>query len=53
MYRRRRSYSNFIGVARLTIIRSNINKKTSGFKRNFEAMKDLVAPKRPSKLFIR
>ena len=42
MYRRRRSYSNFIGVARLTIIRSNINKKTSGFKRNFEAMKDLV-----------
>ena len=42
MYRRRRSYSNFIGVARLTIIRSDINKKTSGFKRNFEAMKDLV-----------
>ena len=42
MYRRRRSYSNFIGAARLTIIRSNINKKTSGFKRNFEAMKDLV-----------
>ncbi len=42
MYRRRRSYSNFIGAARLTIIRSNINKKTSGFKKNFEAMKDLV-----------
>ncbi len=49
----RRSYSYLFGVIKLRTIKSNLDKKSSSFKKNFETMKDLVSELNKKKRLVK
>ena len=53
MYRWRGSNSYVIGVNRLKALTSNLNKKDSKYKRNFETMKELVSDLNKKKRLVK
>ena len=53
MHRRRRSNCYVLGVNRLKVLSSNLNKKDSKFKKNFEYMKELVSDLNKKKRLVK